>query len=152
MYPAVSLYYSEDEMIISRNSVDNSVDGIHSTIPQVSQELSNALSYFQNEENEMNSLLQTLDFDSFTNGTLNRVDESENPVEKPNVPVLLGDIGDQCSAPMSEKYDGSFDEKNRSTSSSAQLYEGAQRTVCVQGPMWRLAIVSQMTHTAKRLQ
>ena len=32
-----------------------------------------------------------------------------------------------------------------------ELCEGAQRTVCVQGPMWRLAIVSQMTHTARAL-
>jgi hypothetical protein len=152
VFPAVTLFYSEDEMVISRNSIDDTVDDIHSTIPQVSQELTTALSYFETEGNAMNPLLQELDFDSFKYGTVKRKSESESPKEESKIsPVLLGDIGDQCAAPMSEKYDGSFDEQKNGNRNNAQLCEGAQRTVCVQGPMWRLAIVSQMTHTARAL-
>jgi hypothetical protein len=65
VFPAVTLFYSEDEMVISRNSIDDTVDDIHSTIPQVSQELTTALSYFETEGNAMNPLLQELVFDSF---------------------------------------------------------------------------------------
>ena len=104
VFPAVTLFYSEDEMVISRNSIDDTVDDIHSTIPQVSQELTTALSYFETEGNAMNPLLQELDFDSFKYGTVKRKSESESPKEESKIsPVLLGDIGDQCAAPMSEK-------------------------------------------------
>ena len=143
VYPAITLFNSDDQFIIKRSNIDRRENMTGSLPIETSLELEKTLRCFEKEGLIGKGLFgeELVEEQRFT-----------QPLQvRGNDVSFLGDIGDHCASPMSNNYDGSFEDLHNGKRKNSELVEGAQRLVCVQGSMWRLAIVSQMMHTSRAL-
>ena len=173
LYPAVTLYYSNDDVTIrNMKSESETTRVLHHT---VKREFELASTFFDSNDfqvsitsekshgkkraGELVSMFLLLNNEN--GGVNNRAESSVEMLTSPNSKrhklikksiEFVGDVGDRCGCDLSNSFDGSLEKTGNSTPQTSMLCENAQKVVCAQGPLWRLSLMSQTIHTASALE
>merc|ERR1711871_370581 len=173
LYPAVTLYYNNDDVSIrNMKSESETTRVLHNT---VKSEFELASTFFDSNDfqvsttseksngkkrvGELVSMFRQLNNEN--GADVNSVESPTNVLISPNSKrhksikkaiEFVGDVGDPCSCDLSNSFDGSMEKTGISAPRTSMLCENAQKVVCAQGPLWRLSLMSQTIHTASALE
>ena len=178
LYPAVTLYYSNDEVTIGNMKSESDTSRVLHEV--VKREFELASNFFDSNDfavsaptsktdrrkraGELVEMFYELNHESGSLKSSHSVNNDKgdsltvsSPSSKRHKSIVkamevVGDIGDLCTNVIASTFDGSFDKNDHLVLQSSKLCENAQKVVCAQGALWQLSIISQTIHTANALQ